>query len=189
MFNKTKPQAQPKEAPKAAPAQALPPLTEAPASLAKKPSASMAQGSRGFSSIGSGLIVEGNIYGTADLVIDGTIRGDVKVGHLTIGESGNIEGKVEAESIEVRGRIVGSILGRNIRLQATAYVEGDITHDQLSIETGAFFQGRCQQARKPESINVAPMGAANPFATSDAPKPAASTPLSAYDLNALSDLK
>jgi cytoskeletal protein CcmA (bactofilin family) len=29
-----------------------------------------------------------------------------------------------------------------VRLYGTAHVDGDITHEQLSMETGAFFQGR-----------------------------------------------
>jgi len=197
MFSKSKPQPQVKDMPKIAPL----PMVEAPAApLVKKTQpSSLSQGSKGFSSIGSGLIIEGNVYGTSDLVVEGTVRGDVKVGHLTIGESGNIEGKVEAESIEVRGRIVGSILGKNIRLQSTAYVEGDITHDQLSIEVGAYFQGHCLQTRRAETMAYTPEPVAsaaainpamiNPFVpAADAPK-TAPAPMSAYDMNALSDLK
>jgi len=159
------------------------------------------QGAKGLSSFGAGLIIEGNITGAGDLVLEGTVHGDVKVSHLTVGESGNIEGKVEADTVEVRGRVVGSIKGQQVKLQATAYVEGDITHEQLAIDVGAYFQGRCLQTRPAPGasaavapINAAPAAqpsAAQPSASSAAPAPASAggPSLGSYDANALADLK
>lgn len=180
MFNKTNKSTPPAARPQPTPA-VVPPLETPNVNLNRaKPAIASA---RPLSSFGSGLLMEGNISGNGDLHLDGTVRGDVKVSHLIVGESGNIEGKVEAETIEVRGRIVGSISGKQIKLQATAYVEGDITHDQLAIDVGAFFQGRCLQSRRPESAPS--VAAVNPAAPADLGAPS----LSSYDLNALSDLK
>ena len=185
MFNKTNKRTP--IAPKPQPTPVVAPPLETPnVNLNRTKPAAVGTGARPLSSFGSGLLIEGNITGNGDLHLDGTVRGDVKVGHLIVGESGNIEGKVEAETIEVRGRVVGSITGKQIKLQATAYVEGDITHDQLAIDVGAFFQGRCLQSRRPEpasALDVA--GVASPAAPSDLGTPS----LSSYDLNALSDLK
>ncbi len=161
---------------------------------------------KGLSSFGAGLVIEGNITGAGDLVLEGTVHGDVKVSHLTVGESGNIEGKVEADTVEVRGRVVGSIKGTQVKLQATAYVEGDITHEQLAIDVGAYFQGRCLQTRPAPGasaavapINAAPAAqptaaqpsAAQPSASSAVPAPASAggPSLGSYDANALADLK
>ncbi len=156
MFNKTN---KPAPAPAAKPVTATPPLNVAQEPV-RKP---MAGPRAGSSAIGSGLIVDGNVTGTGDLVLDGTVRGYVKCSHLTVGESGNIEGKVEADSIEVRGRVLGAITGKQIKLQATAYVEGDITHEQLAIDVGAYFQGRCLQGRKDGQPN-APASPAQTYA-------------------------
>ncbi len=160
------------------------------------------QAAKGLSSFGAGLIIEGNITGAGDLVLEGTVHGDVKVSHLTVGESGNIEGKVEADTVEVRGRVVGSIKGTQVKLQATAYVEGDITHEQLAIDVGAYFQGRCLQTRPaPGAVaSVAPVNAvpaaqptaAQPSASPASPVAAVTTggpSLGSYDANALADLK
>ncbi|MDV6329459.1 polymer-forming cytoskeletal protein [Asticcacaulis sp. 201] len=180
MFNKTSKPTPP--APKPQPVVA-PPL-ETPNVNLNRSKPVTTGGARPLSSFGGGLLIEGNITGTGDLHLDGTVRGDVKVAHLVVGESGNIEGKVEAETIEVRGRVVGSITGKQIKLQATAYVEGDITHDQLAIDVGAFFQGRCLQNRRVEPAAVAPTVSA-PAAQADYGTPS----LGSYDMNALSDLK
>ncbi|HVZ30474.1 MAG TPA: polymer-forming cytoskeletal protein [Asticcacaulis sp.] len=196
MFNKTNKQpAQPAAAPKPAP---VAPVDTPNVNFNKKPTSTPMGGAKPFSSVGSGLMVDGNITGSGDLHLDGTVKGDVKVSHLTVGESGNIEGKVEAETIEVRGRIVGSIQGRQIKLQATAYVEGDITHETLAIDVGAYFQGRCLQRRPAESQSVSSPAAqvgndygVSPVAapsTTSTPTPASGSGMSNYDMSALSDL-
>ena len=46
-------------------------------------------------------------------------------------------GGVIAEDIVVRGRVVGSIRGLRVTLQAQSYIEGDIIHQSLAIEQGA----------------------------------------------------
>jgi cytoskeletal protein CcmA (bactofilin family) len=175
------------------------PPTEMVPVASKKVAPPISSSHRAASVIFSNLTVQGNILGSGDLHLDGTVQGDVKAGHLTVGESGNVEGKVEADTIEVRGRIVGSIIGKHIRLMATAYVEGDITHDQLSIEVGAYFQGRCLQTRNeaaPPAYDTYNSGIGDKVQNHDGLSPmmtkadVKSGPnLGEYDLNSLSDLK
>ncbi len=92
--------------------------------------------------ISQDITIEGSVAGEGDLHVDGVIRGEVRIGKLTIGDTGHVEGSIVAESVEVRGRVIGSITAKQVRLAGTAYVDGDVTHEQLSIELGAFFQGR-----------------------------------------------
>ncbi|MGH7023425.1 MAG: bactofilin family protein [Caulobacteraceae bacterium] len=92
--------------------------------------------------IATDLKLEGSITGGTEVQVDGSITGDVRVERVTVGEGGHVEGGVFAEAVEVRGRVSGSITAKQVRLYGAAHVEGDITHEQLSIETGAFFQGR-----------------------------------------------
>ena len=92
--------------------------------------------------------IEGNLSGDGELHIDGFVRGDLTVARLTVGESGRIEGAVVAETFDCRGRITGSITAKAVHLYATAHVDGDVTHDQLSVEAGAFIQGRCLKMQR-----------------------------------------
>lgn len=87
--------------------------------------------------IGKDLVLEGGITGDGELHVDGVVKGDVRVSRLTIGETGQIEGTVLAELVEARGKVIGSITAKQIRLFATAHIDGDITHEQLAMETGA----------------------------------------------------
>ena len=144
MFSKTsKPVSQPVSRP-VAPPQAL-----EPAAVRKTAAVSV---------IGKDITIEGGIAGEGEVHIDGVVRGDVRVGRLSIGESGHVEGTVAAELVEVRGKVVGAITAKQIRLFTTAHVDGDITHEQLAMETGASFQGRSLKFQRPS----APREAASP---------------------------
>jgi len=101
--------------------------------------------------IGKDMTVEGGLTGEGELQVDGMVRGDIKVNRLTVGETGQVEGTVSAELAEVRGKIVGSVTAKQIRLFATAHVDGDITHEQLAMETGASFQGRSLKFQRQQS--------------------------------------
>lgn len=90
---------------------------------------------RPASLISEDITIEGGVVGEGDLHVDGVIRGDVRIGHLTIGETGHIEGSIHADTVDARGRIIGTLTAKQVRLHGTAYVDGDITHEQLSVET------------------------------------------------------
>jgi len=101
--------------------------------------------------VSDGITIEGGVTGEGELQIDGVVRGDVRVGRLTVGDTGHIEGSVYAEAVEVRGRVIGAVTAKQVRLYGTAYVDGDITHEQLAMETGAFFQGRSLKFQRPQA--------------------------------------
>ena len=99
--------------------------------------------------IANDMTLEGNITGGGELQVDGAIKGDVRVERVTIGDGGHVDGGVYAEAVEVRGRVSGSITAKQVRLYGACHVEGDITHEQLAMETGAFFQGRSLRLQRP----------------------------------------
>jgi cytoskeletal protein CcmA (bactofilin family) len=104
--------------------------------------------------IAADMVIQGDIASEDELHVEGTVKGDIGVGRLTLGETGHIEGSIFAETVEVRGRVIGTIKAKVVRLAATACVEGDITHEQLSVENGAYFEGRSQKMQ-PTSADAA----------------------------------
>ncbi|WP_420470971.1 bactofilin family protein [Brevundimonas sp. FT23042] len=167
MFNKTKsPAPQPQS--RSDSGSSIPPLPDLPApGAASAPSAAPraaapATPQRGLSTLSSDLQFEGNVSGAGDLQIDGQVKGDVRVGRLIVGETGAVEGNVSADYVEVRGRVVGAVSGKQVKLIATAYVDGDITAEQLSIDIGAYFQGRVLQGRREAPVPAAPAPAPRP---------------------------
>lgn len=92
--------------------------------------------------IAEGVTIRGDLATQGDLHLDGAVEGDLKAGQLTVGEAGFVNGTIQADSVEVRGRVTGTICARQVRLWATARVDGDISHTELAIEAGAHFEGR-----------------------------------------------
>lgn len=170
MFNKTKSPVPPPQ-PRANSGSAIPPLPDLPTpggpAAASKPASPAPASQRGLSTLSSDLQFDGNITGGGDLQIDGSIKGDVRVGRLIVGETGAVEGNVSGDYVEIRGRVVGAISGKQVKLIATAYVDGDITAEQMSIDIGAYFQGRVLQGRREAP---APTPAPRPAAPEPAPQ-------------------
>lgn len=135
--------------PQGAEAQARPPAaTPMRAEATHAPTAPRPPARPAASALGAGLVFEGTISGDADLSIEGVVKGDVHVARLVVGEHAVVEGNIRAGQVEVRGRVVGDIEAQAVKLAESAHVEGDITHGQLSVDVGAYFQGRCQQFRR-----------------------------------------
>ncbi|WP_321391299.1 polymer-forming cytoskeletal protein [Emcibacter sp.] len=91
--------------------------------------------------IGSDVTINGDVTTLGEIQLDGIVDGDVRSESVTVGEHGAVNGTVVANNVVVKGSITGQIKGRNIRLEKTAKVKGDIMHETLSVEAGAFIEG------------------------------------------------
>jgi cytoskeletal protein CcmA (bactofilin family) len=124
------------------------PFTERPATYAAKsptPTASKMVPSI----IGEDLSIIGNVSSKGEIQVDGEIQGDIHCGSLLLGDKSQVIGGLVAEDIVVRGRVVGSIRGLRVTLQAQSHVEGDIFHQSLAIEQGAYFEGKSRRSDNP----------------------------------------
>lgn len=101
--------------------------------------------------IGEDLTVEGNVISKGEVQLEGEIKGDCHCVSLVIGDKALIEGGVLADDVIVRGRVVGSIRGHRVTLQSSSQVEGDIYHQSLAIEQGAYFEGKSRRSDDPLS--------------------------------------
>lgn len=99
--------------------------------------------------IGEDLTVTGNVLSKGEVQVDGQIQGDVHCSSLIVGEKAQITGGIVAEDVVVRGQVMGSIRGVRVTLQASSHVEGDIFHQSLAIEQGAFFEGKSRRSEDP----------------------------------------
>jgi cytoskeletal protein CcmA (bactofilin family) len=124
------------------------PFTERPATYASK-SPSPAASKMVPSIIGEDLSITGNVNSKGEIQVDGEIQGDIHCGSLLLGDKSQVIGGVMAEDVVVRGRVVGSIRGLRVTLQAQSHVEGDIFHQSLAIEQGAYFEGKSRHSDNP----------------------------------------
>jgi cytoskeletal protein CcmA (bactofilin family) len=91
---------------------------------------------------------------------------DIHCSSLLLGDKSQVRGGVVAEDIVVRGHLVGSIKGLRITLQAPSHVEGDIFHQSLAIEQGAYFEGKSRRSDDPLAEVKAPGAASSELARS-----------------------
>ena len=152
----------------AAPVHTPPSVPEPTRSSAPRPS-------KAPSIIGPDLTIEGDVSGGGELQIEGNIKGDVRIEHVTVGDGGSVEGGIYAEAVEVRGKVSGSITAKQVRLYGACHVDGDITHEQLAMETGAFFQGRSLRLQRPVVGAAASKAEPAPTHREAAPSPTNST--------------
>ena len=105
--------------------------------------------------VAEGVRIQGDVVTDGDLHLDGAVNGDVRVAHLTVGETGSVSGTITADGVDIRGRVAGTISARQVRLWATARVDGDISHTELAIEAGAHFVGRSlEMPAEPATLSV-----------------------------------
>lgn len=115
------------------------------------------------------LHITGSLEGDGELQIDGHLRGNVRCTHLIIGSQATVDGDVTADQIVVRGEVKGTVRANYAMLQHGARVEGDIFHKELSIETGARFEGASRRRDNPFA-EVQPQAAAATPATAEVAK-------------------
>ncbi|NOX88837.1 MAG: polymer-forming cytoskeletal protein [Calditrichaeota bacterium] len=93
--------------------------------------------------IGKGTFVNGEIFTESNLRIDGKVKGKVVCKNtLTIGETGQVEGEVEATSAIVGGKVNGKLfIKQKLVLESKSSLIGELKASKLIIDEGAIFQG------------------------------------------------
>lgn len=154
MFGRSSPAEPPQPAPKPQAAVTSPPAFDPPsasdAATASMNGAAPQPRELQTSVIGKDLRIAGDkiiIVCQSRLQVDGEIVGDLAGREVIIGETAEVKGAVSAETVEVRGRVKGTIKGRAVSLQKSARVDGEILHTSLVIAEGAQFDGRVRRAR------------------------------------------
>jgi len=106
---------------------------------------------------GKNLKITGNVSGTGDLIILGTLEGEFDLkGKIQVAEPAEITGTVKADDVTVKGSVKGTITAAGkVHLDPAARVEGKINSPRISILDGARFDGemsmRGPEAQKPFS--------------------------------------
>jgi cytoskeletal protein CcmA (bactofilin family) len=93
--------------------------------------------------IGSSIVIDGEISGDEDLVIQGTVKGRISLKEsLYVESSGVIEADIETANVEVSGQVTGNIAASDkVELKADCKVVGDIRAPRILIADGAVFKG------------------------------------------------
>lgn len=100
------------------------------------------RGSGTLSYIGAEVTVTGNISGSGDIHLDGSVDGDVGCNTLILGSGGRVRGNITAEKVTLGGTVDGTISAASLTVEKSARISGDLSYDMISIENGAQVDGR-----------------------------------------------
>jgi len=122
------------------------------ASVRAKPGEETAKssGSARETVISNDLTIHGNVTSEGIVRLEGTIIGDMNCSSLVVENDGSISGNISAEQVKVHGRVGGTVHGTNVMLHSSAFVEGDIYHQGISIEMGTHYDGRLKWVKSAE---------------------------------------
>ena len=101
--------------------------------------------SEDITTIGRGIVIEGDVEGSEDLVIDGKVDGTIELRQhaLTVGPTGRVKAQLSAKSVVVLGDVSGNIqASERVRIGETGSVEGAVSAPRLVMADGAQLQGR-----------------------------------------------
>ncbi|MES2444223.1 MAG: polymer-forming cytoskeletal protein [Pseudomonadota bacterium] len=113
-----------------------------------------------FSVLGPDVIVTGNVTATADLHIDGRVEGDVHCGSLAQGADSQIFGSVTAEAARIAGAIEGAVRVKQLTVERSARITGDVEYENITIENGGNIDGRLKHMSQVSTAPVASASAA-----------------------------
>ncbi len=113
-------------------------------------------------------MVKGDISGSEDLQIDGTVEGSISLQsqRLTVGHTAHLNSEILAGEVVVYGKVEGNLRVRDrVEIKKDSSVMGDITTARISIEDGAYFKGRIEIDRANPPVAENPKSGGVPVAT------------------------
>ena len=99
---------------------------------------------RSSARLGSSLHVKGEISGSEDLLIDGSVEGLIQLDErkLTVGATAKVTADIIAREVVVYGTVKGNLRAKDrIEIKKDGSVNGDLTTSRIMIEDGAYFKG------------------------------------------------
>lgn len=98
--------------------------------------------------IGATTRIEGNLFFSGGLRVDGTVRGNVAAlpdqpGTLVLSEHARVDGEVHAAHVVINGTVNGPVHAtESLELQANCRVKGDVNYKSIEVVRGALVEGR-----------------------------------------------
>jgi len=106
---------------------------------------------RGTASIGTSVVIKGELSGSEDLTIEGQVGGTIELRQhvLTIGPNARIKALVAAKTMVIEGHVTGDLTAsERIDIRDHGSVDGDLVAPRVAIADGAHFCGSIDMQRQ-----------------------------------------
>ena len=104
-----------------------------------------------FAHIGKSVVIKGELSGSEDLYIDGTVEGTIQLhgNNLVIGPNGLVHADVNTKVVVIQGKLEGNIrASERVELRKSAVIVGDIVTQRIAMEDGAYVKGKIEIQRE-----------------------------------------
>jgi cytoskeletal protein CcmA (bactofilin family) len=93
--------------------------------------------------IGGSIVIDGEISGDEDLVIQGTVKGTIHLKeNLFVENGGVVEADIQTQTVTISGQVTGNIHASDkVEIRADGKMVGDIKAPRILIADGATFKG------------------------------------------------
>jgi cytoskeletal protein CcmA (bactofilin family) len=100
--------------------------------------------------IGAKTTFKGEISGDEDILVDGTVEGEIRITRdLRVGQAGVVKASVAAQSLIVSGEVVGDCEAMTrVEIQSTGKLTGNIRAPKIVIAEGAMFRGNSDMSSR-----------------------------------------
>ncbi len=108
------------------------------------------------SALSEGTVIQGKLSFDTPVRIDGKLSGEVySTSALIVGEGGEIDADVQAESLIILGQVKGTVqVSGRVELLEGGRLEGDVKTPVLVIQENTVFEGNCTMGKSPERVQV-----------------------------------
>lgn len=115
--------------------------------------------------VSAGAKIKGDILNADVIQIDGQLEGNVTCQELIVGTRGLVVGKVQTKNLSVYGALNGVAQAEHVFVASSARLMGEVFHQSLAVEPGAFIEGKCVHQPKDEENRsvVTPIRTANSY--------------------------
>jgi len=123
--------------------------------------------------VSQGIKIKGELTGSEDLFIDGTVDGKINLANsvLTVGPNATVKAEISSRELVIRGRTEGKLSAtERIQIWHTARVQGDLKAERISIEEGAEVHGKLEAGKASSSAPLADLASQTKKTDSSKPK-------------------
>jgi cytoskeletal protein CcmA (bactofilin family) len=92
--------------------------------------------------ISSDMKIKGKISADGELLLLGSVIGDIKCHSLSVENTGVLKGNIEADVVTVSGKCDGQVSADVVSIKSTGKISGEVYYENISIEEGAIVEAQ-----------------------------------------------